>query len=204
MLEDEYQMIISAGESLIKDKGSKFYGYSFPVRDENEVQSRLEEIKSLHPKARHWCYAYRLGNKGENFRANDDGEPSGSAGKPILNTILSFELTMTFVVVVRYFGGTLLGVPGLIKAYKEAAKEALELSEKETRTINKLLKIEYDFEDTNPVMQAVKKLDLNIKEQTFETRCGLICEVRLSYIDKLKEELRDYWAVEIVAFDEPN
>lgn len=194
---DEYQTIISSEESLFKDKGSKFHGYSFPVMSEEDIKVRLDEVKIKHPKARHHCYAYRLGYTGENYRANDDGEPSGSAGKPILNTLISLELTNTLVVVVRYFGGTLLGVPGLINAYKEATKEALQISEKEVRTINSLVMIEYDFDQTNAVMQMIKKLELTVKEQTFDSRCGIVLEVRNSFIEKIREELKDLWTITI-------
>lgn len=195
--EDEYKTIIQPTESLFKDKGSKFFGFAFPVQNEDKIKENLEYIKALHPKARHHCYAYKLGTDDTNFRANDDGEPSGSAGKPILNTIQSFELTDILVVVVRYFGGTLLGVPGLIHAYKEATREALEIAEIETKTINKLVLIRYDFADTNAVMQLVKKLDLSVKEQLYDTRCGLILDVRLSLINTIRESLIDNWNVTV-------
>lgn len=199
---DEYQTLITRGESLFKDKGSKFFGYAFPVAGEEEVKDLLEEVKALHPKARHHCYAWRLGYRGENYRANDDGEPSGSAGKPILNALISREVTFTLVIVVRYFGGTLLGVPGLIHAYKEAAAQALEVTEKEIRTINTLVRIDYDFDQTNAVMQLIKKLNLTVKEQTFDERCGILLEVRNSYIEKIREELKDFWTVRVIVPDE--
>lgn len=195
---DEYRTLITSGESLFKDKGSKFFGYAFPVADEEEIRKMLEEIRALHPKARHHCYAWRLGYEGENYRANDDGEPSGSAGKPILNALLSADVTFTLVIVVRYFGGTLLGVPGLIHAYKEAAAEALAVTGKEVRTINTLVRLDYDFEQTNAVMQLIKKLNLTVKEQVFEQRCGIWLEVRNSYIEKIQEELKDYWTISVV------
>ncbi|MFS0491475.1 IMPACT family protein [Leadbetterella byssophila] len=194
---DEYQTLTSTAESLIKEKGSKFFGYAFPIADEEEVKIYVEELKALHPKARHHCYAFRLGYKGEIFRANDDGEPSGSAGKPILNAILSAELTNTLVVVVRYFGGTLLGVPGLIQAYKESSVLALAEAEKEIRTINTEVRIDYDFPQTNVVMQLVKKLELRVKEQVFEERAGIILEVRLSLVDEIKKALEEYWTVKV-------
>lgn len=198
---DEYQTLLTRGESLFKDKGSRFFGYAFAVADEEEVKRILEEMKGVHPKARHHCYAYRLGYRGENYRSNDDGEPSGSAGKPILNALLSADVTFTLVIVVRYFGGTLLGVSGLIHAYKEAAAEALEVTEKEVRTINTLVRIDYDFDRTNAVMQLIKKLNLTVKEQIFEERCGIWLEVRNSYIEKIREELKDFWTVRVVIPD---
>jgi len=194
---DEYQTLITTGESLFKDKGSKFFGYAFPVADEEEIKRILEEVRGLHPKARHHCFAWRLGYEGENYRANDDGEPSGSAGKPILNALISCEVTFALVIVVRYFGGTLLGVPGLIHAYKQAAAEALAVTEKEVRTMNTPVRIDYDFEQTNAVMQLIKKLNLTVKEQTFEERCGVVLEVRNAYIEKIREELRDFWTIRI-------
>lgn len=198
---DEYQTLTTRGESLFKDKGSKFFGYAFPVAAEEEVKEILEKVKALHPKARHHCYAWRLGYQGENYRANDDGEPSGSAGKPILNAIISRDVTFALVIVVRYFGGTLLGVPGLIHAYKEAAEEALEATGKEIRTINTLVRIDYDFDQTNAVMQLIKKLNLTVKDQTFDERCGILLEVRNSYIEKIREELKDFWTVRVLVPD---
>ena len=199
---DEYCTLTTSGESLFKDKGSKFFGYAFPVSNEEDIKAVLEEVKALHPKARHHCFGWRLGYRGEHYRANDDGEPSGSAGKPILNALLSAEVTFALVVVVRYFGGTLLGVPGLIHAYREAAAEALAMTEKEVKTINTRVRIDYDFEHTNAVMQLVKKLNLTVKEQVFEQRCGIWLEVRNSYIEKIREELKDYWTIGVMAPDQ--
>jgi len=194
---DEFKTLKSSSKGLFKDKGSKFFAYAFPIHNEGDVRFYLENVKTDHPKARHACYAYKIGIDETNFRANDDGEPPGSAGKPILNTITSFDLTDTFVVVIRYFGGTLLGVSGLINAYKEAAKDALSLAEIETKTINSFVKISYDFDQTNAVMQMVRKLELTVKEQTFDNRCGIILDVRNSYIDKIKEAMKEYWSLEI-------
>lgn len=195
MQSDEYQALTGSGEGLFKDKGSKFFGFAFPVEDEDEVKIQLEEIKSLHAKARHHCYAYRIGPEGENYRANDDGEPSGSAGKPILNSLLSNELTNSLVIVSRYFGGTLLGVPGLINAYKSAANLALEEAPKQFFTINDTIKIEYDFNHTNVIMQMIKKYDLNVLEQTYEERSGIILEIRKSLVEIIKEELKEFWTL---------
>lgn len=194
---DEYKTLKSSTEGLFKDKGSKFFAYAFPIQNEEDVRFYLENVKAEHPKARHACFAYKLGIDETYFRANDDGEPSGSAGKPILNTITSFELANTLVIVIRYFGGTLLGVPGLINAYKEATKEALSIAEIEIKTINSLVKISYDFDQTNAIMQMVRKLELTVKEQTYNNRCGIILDVRNSYIGKIREELKEYWSLEI-------
>ena len=194
---DEYLTLKGPGEGLFKDKGSKFFGYAFPVAEEEQIKRVLDEVRALHPKARHHCYAWRLGTEGENYRSNDDGEPSGSAGKPILNALLSAEITFALVIVVRYFGGTLLGVPGLIHAYRESAAAALSQAEKEVRTVDIPVRIDYDFDQTNVVMQVIKKMDLTVKGQFYEERSGLLLEVRKSYLPKIKEELRDFWRVKV-------
>ena len=140
---DKYQTIANPAEGFFKDRGSKFIAYAYPVDSESDWQERLAEVRQLHPKARHWCYAYRLGTDGNNFRANDDGEPSGTAGKPILGRIDSFELVNVMVVVVRYFGGTLLGASGLIHAYKEATADALKGAEIIEKTVFILIRAFY-------------------------------------------------------------
>ena len=124
-----YHTLAAPAEAEFKDKGSRFIAYAYPVRSAEDVKNHVERQRQAHHKARHWCYAYRLGTDGLQFRANDDGEPSGSAGRPILGQIDSFAVTDTLIIVVRYFGGTLLGVPGLIHAYKTAAAEALKAAE---------------------------------------------------------------------------
>ena len=148
----------------------------------------LEEIKKLHPKARHHCFAYRIGTDDTNFRAFDDGEPSGSAGKPILNVLLSKNLRNVFVVVVRYFGGTLLGVPGLINAYKMATQEALDKARLEEKTINETLQLSFDIAHMNEVMRIIKKHELNIISQDYSTQYLLHVEVRLSLLGEVRGE----------------
>lgn len=187
-ISDTYFTISEPTESLFKDKGSKFHGYAFPVEDEEEVKVYLDEIKKLHPKARHHCFAYRIGTDDTNFRAFDDGEPSGSAGKPILNVLLSKNLRNVFVVVVRYFGGTLLGVPGLIHAYKMATQEALELAHLEEKTINETLQLSFDIAHMNDVMRIIKKYELNIVSQDYTTQYILNVEVRLSLLEVVRGE----------------
>lgn len=188
---DTYFTISAPSEGLFKDKGSKFFGYAFPAEDEEEVKVYLEEIKKQHPKARHHCYAYRLGTDDLNFRANDDGEPSGSAGKPILNVLLSKSLRNVFVVVVRYFGGTLLGVPGLINAYKSATEEALAEAKLEEKTINETLQLSFDIAHMNDVMRIIKKYELNIVSQDYTTQYILTIEVRLSLLEEVREEVEE-------------
>ena len=194
---DTYSILTQKGEGLFKDKGSKFYAFALPFSSEDELKQSLEEIKSIHPKARHYCYAYRIGSRGDIYRANDDGEPSGSAGKPILNVLLSNQLTNTLVVVVRYFGGTLLGVPGLIHAYKEATKLALETAEREEKTINDTFEIVFGFEQMNEVMRIVKEYQVKIIEQVFHETWGLIFEIRQSQAPLVVQKLTDIYGVHL-------
>ncbi|AWW00671.1 IMPACT family protein [Arcticibacterium luteifluviistationis] len=196
-ISDTYFTISKPSVSLFKDKGSKFYGFAFPVADEDDVKFHLDEAKKLHPKARHHCFAYRLGINDDNFRAYDDGEPSGSAGKPILNVLLSQNLRNVFIVVVRYFGGTLLGVPGLINAYKMASIEALDEVKLEERTINESLQLSFNIQYMNEVMRIIKKYELNILSQDYTDKYILTIEVRLSLLEEVKEAVLDLRFVEL-------
>ncbi len=189
---DTYKTIANTTEGEFRDRGSKFIAYACEVRNEEEVKERLVEVKATHPKARHHCYAYQLGMENDRYRANDDGEPSGSAGLPILNAIKSAEITDVLVVVVRYFGGTLLGVSGLINAYKMATAEALQHAEIVEKTVNKLLHIRFDYSQMNDVMQFIKLHDITIKEQTYDTKSGLILDIRLSLIPVLTTEFEGF------------
>lgn len=148
----------------LKEKGSKFISYAYPVLDEDDVKKRLEEVRTLHPKATHHCYAFRLGLKGENYRANDDGEPSGSAGLPIYNQLLGHDVTNILLVVVRYYGGTKLGVGGLVKIYKESAKEILGSAEMITKELEKILILEFDFSHQNQVFTILNKYNAKVLE----------------------------------------
>lgn len=197
-LNDAYKTISKPTEGEFRDRGSKFIAYAFEVKDEEEVKEQLEEVKRIHPKARHFCYAYQLGLDEDRYRANDDGEPSGSAGLPILNTIKSFEITDALIVVVRYFGGTLLGVSGLINAYKSAAIEALSTAKVIEKTVNKLIHIRFEYPQMNDIMQFVKTHDITIKEQTYDTKSGLILDIRLSLVPALKEAFAGFDGVEII------
>ena len=168
---DSYFSISQPAEGLYKDKGSKFIGYVFPVKELDNIKEQINSLKELHPKARHVCYAYRLGFSPEEARSNDDGEPSGSAGKPILNTILSANLHYTLVAVVRYFGGTLLGVPGLIHAYKEASLAAL--AESNIIEIEPMIELElrFTYPQMNEVMKVIKKYPILITAQEVNNDC---------------------------------
>lgn len=166
-----FKTISTSTESLFKDRGSKFFGYAFPVANAAEVKRCLEEVKNTHSSARHFCYAYQLGPEGDDYRANDDGEPNGSAGLPILNQIKSKEVTNTFVVVVRYFGGTKLGVSGLINAYKEAAKEALEKCKIVTRVPMSMMSIQFPHSSIGSVERLIRQHGWTIKNQEFGMDC---------------------------------
>lgn len=178
LFEDTYKTIKSPVEGLFKDRGSKFLAYAYPIEHENEVKSLVENLKKEHFKAVHHCYAYRLGLDRNNFRVNDDGEPSGTAGRPILNTLLSQDITNILVVVVRYFGGTLLGVPGLINAYKSATVEALAVAEIYEKTVNDVYNVSFDFVQMNDVMKVVKEFSLKIRNQTYDNQCTMELEFR--------------------------
>ncbi len=180
MKKDTYKTLQSAGTGEFKDRGSKFLGYAFPVAHEADCQEHVEALRKAHPKARHYCYAYRLGLDGNHFRANDDGEPGGTAGRPILGQIDSFELTNVLVVVVRYFGGTLLGTSGLINAYKLAAAEALQQSEKIEKTVAEVYRLTFDYALMSQVMNALKKTELEMVQQDFGATAAVDIAIRQS------------------------
>lgn len=176
---DTYKTITKASEEvLFKDKNSKFFGYAYPISSEEEVKLYLEVLKKQHYQARHWCYAYQIGTETIKYRANDDGEPSNSAGAPIYGQIQSYNITNVLIVVVRYYGGVKLGVGGLINAYRTGAKLALEASNIEERTINidYLITCEYDL--MNKVMRVIKEKNLNIINQKLELNCQITISVR--------------------------
>ncbi|HWW37949.1 YigZ family protein [Pedobacter sp.] len=189
LFEDTYNTIEQSSEGLFKDKGSKFIGYAYPISSEDEVKSILLSLRSEHAKARHFCWALRLSPDRSVFRLNDDGEPSGTAGRPILNTLLSADLTNILVVVVRYFGGTLLGVPGLINAYKNATIDALDHAVKIQKTVNDLYRITFDYLSMNDVMKVIKDEDLAVKQQSFDTNCSMDIEIRKLKLNKVIDRL---------------
>lgn len=185
LFDDTYRTIATPSEGLYKDKGSKFIAYAYPLKSEAEVKEYIALAKAQHPKARHHCWAYRLTTDRSVFRINDDGEPSGTAGRPILNTLLSQDVTYVLVVVARYFGGTLLGVPGLIHAYKTATQEALAAAEIVERTVNDLYLVSFDYPQMNDVMRVVKEEELAIVRQAFEIRCELEVEIRRRRVERV-------------------
>ncbi|HHB77868.1 MAG TPA: YigZ family protein [Saprospiraceae bacterium] len=162
-----YQTITAPSEGVYKEKGSKFIAYAFPIHSREEAMERLQEVKKWHIKARHHCFAWRLGYTGDLFRAADDGEPSGTAGKPILGQIDKFNLTNVMVVVVRYFGGTLLGTSGLIRSYREATADAFAKAEIKKYPILDVYRISFGYDLMSQTMSAVKKSGLKIIKQEF-------------------------------------
>lgn len=188
---DTFLTIKEPSEGEYKEKGSKFIACAFQVRTEDEVKERLEELRKKYYDARHHCYAYQLGQNGELWRANDDGEPNHSAGTPILNQIKSFNLTDVLVVVVRYFGGTKLGVSGLINAYKTSTFEALSVAEIEEKIITQILSFSFDYLGMNEVMKLIKDYDLEILDQEFTNTCQMKLAVRLKVLEEVEAKLND-------------
>lgn len=182
-IQDSYKSVASHSEGLFKDNGSRFIAHAYPVETEEEIKAIVDSLKKEYHDARHHCYAYRLGHLGDKFRANDDGEPSGSAGRPILGQIDSAGLSDILVVVVRYFGGIKLGIPGLIRAYKTSTLDALEQAEIVEKIAGKWFKVEFGYMAMNSVMKILKDMDLVQRNQEFSNSCSLETRVRLSLID---------------------
>ncbi len=191
LFEDTYKTIDKPSEGIFRDKGSKFIAYTYPIRNENEIKDILTRLRNDHPKARHWCYAYRLSPDRTIFRVNDDGEPSGSAGRPILNTLLSNDLTDILAVVVRYFGGTLLGIPGLINAYKTATQEAISQAEIVEKTLKDVYELRFGYNQMNDIMRIIKEEELTVLKQEFDNQCRMEVGIRKikvnAVIDKLQQ-----------------
>lgn len=177
-MEDLYKTIKTVAEGLYKEKGSKFISLAYPVYTEEEIKSILVDIRTKYYDARHHCYAYRLGADKKRFRANDDGEPSSTAGKPILGQILSADLTNILIVVVRYFGGIKLGVSGLIQAYKEAAADVIAHADIIEKTENCLLRIRFDYRVINEVMKVIKEEEPEVVAREFELECRMTLSIR--------------------------
>ena len=189
LFEDTYYTINDTAEGIFRDKGSKFIAYAYPFKDENKLKEIIAELKSLHPKARHHCWAYRLSPDRSVFRVNDDGEPSGTAGRPIVNALLSKDVTNILVVVVRYFGGTLLGVPGLINAYKTATQEALEAATIVEKTVNDVYQIDFEYLAMNDVMRVIKDENLTVLEQQFDNACTMTVEMRKMQVNAFVQKM---------------
>lgn len=194
--EDIYHTIETAVSNILfKDKNSKFIGYAYPITSENEVKPIIEQLKKEHFNARHWCYAYQIGTTLKKYRANDDGEPNNSAGTPIYGQIQSFNLTNILIIVVRYFGGTKLGVSGLINAYKTCAELTINESTIIERNIQTLFQIDFEYPLMNKVMRVIKENNLEIINQTMELKCVFIIATRKSNTEKINEILRNFFGI---------
>ena len=189
IIKDSYLSVSAPAEGLFKDNGSRFISLAYPVESEEEVKDIVAELKKKYHDARHHCYAYRLGYLGDKFRANDDGEPSGSAGCPILGQIDSRGLSDTLVVVVRYFGGIKLGIPGLIRAYKTSTADALDKAGSVGKIAGRWFNVNFGYEEMNKVMKVLKDMDLKQKDQDFGTTCSLKSWVRLSQVEDFLKRL---------------
>ena len=195
---DQYKTIKKPSlEVIFKDRGSKFLGYAFPISSDKEVSPIISQLKDNHHKARHWCYAWRLGVEKVSFRVNDDGEPNNSAGNPIYGQILSFDLTNVLIVVVRYFGGTKLGVGGLINAYKTSAKLALEASEIIQKTIDVNFELRFDYVNMNKVMRLIKERNINIVRQEMNMNCNFEISIRKKDAERIKSAFENLRCVQI-------
>ncbi len=190
LFSDTYLTIEKPTEAIFKDKGSKFLAYAYPVENDQQIKEILTQLKKEHHTANHHCYAYRLGADKMNFRANDDGEPSNTAGKPILGQIQSHDLTNILIVVVRYFGGTLLGVSGLINAYKNSAAEVIKVSAIIEKQILFNYTIHFYFEHLNDVMKLLKQLDCKITNQQFDNNCEMSFSIRKANSEQCEEKLK--------------
>ncbi|WP_452603374.1 IMPACT family protein [Pontimicrobium sp. MEBiC06410] len=201
---DTYKTIITPSEeTLFKDKNSKFYGYAFPISTEEDVKTNIDALKKQHHSARHWCYAYQLGTEANaiKYRANDDGEPSNSAGMPIYGQIQSYDVTNVLIVVVRYFGGVKLGVGGLINAYRTGAQLALEASAIVERTINIEFLITFDYANMNKVMRVIKEKNINIIAQKLELNCQITISVRKKKASEIEAIFNTLYKVDIKTLD---
>ena len=199
MFEDSYKTIAKPAEGSYSEKRSKFLAYAFPVQNEQEVKQRLAEIQKKHWDARHHCYAYILGPHKDAYRLNDNGEPSGTAGRPIYGQLLSKDLTNTLVIVVRYFGGIKLGVSGLQNAYKVAAKEALDTAVIEERTIQEQYRVVFEYVKMNDIMQILKDPEIQVLDRQSDMRCTYTISVRQREADRVTAALRKVAMTEVTA-----
>jgi uncharacterized YigZ family protein len=198
LFDDTYTTITQPTEGIFRDRGSKFLAFAYPLSSDSEIKPIVAHLKAEHPKANHHCWAIRLGIDRSVFRVNDDGEPSGTAGRPILNTLLSKNITNVLVVVVRYFGGTLLGVPGLINAYKAATEAALTEAQVIEKTVNDIYTITFDYLQMNDVMRIIKDEQLQIIEQRSELNCDIRFSVRKTQVEQVMSKLNKVSGVKVV------
>ncbi|MDD3739735.1 MAG: YigZ family protein [Bacteroidales bacterium] len=199
---DKYKTIEDCSEGFYSDKGSKFLAFAYPVKTEGEIKQLLNDTKKKYHDARHYVYAYIIGYKQENYRANDDGEPTNSSGMPVLGQIRSFGLTNVLIIVVRYFGGTKLGIPGLINAYKSAAKDAIEKAKIVDKSITHRYLISFDYSEMNFVMKLLKDCKAEIKKQDFGEMCKIIIEISISLHEDLVKAISQNIKIKIEDFNE--
>ncbi len=193
----EYKTIASPVENtLLKEKGSKFIGFAYPVNNDEELKTALEKVRTEHPKATHHCYAFRIGLNGENYRANDDGEPSGSAGLPIYNQLLANEITNVLVISVRYYGGTKLGVSGLVKAYKESAKITLEEANIVIKELEIDIEIQFNFNQQNTIFTLLSKFDAKIINFDSQEKASILAKIKLKHKEDIAETLANMQFIE--------
>lgn len=193
---DTYRTIKDSSRGIFKDKGSKFLAFAYPVVTEAEIKLLVDHLRKEYFDARHHCYAYRLGAEKLMFRANDDNEPSGTAGKPILGQIVSNDLTNILIVVVRYFGGTLLGTTGLINAYRNASADAITNATIVEKQVFAVYQLSFDYQHVNYVMKIVKDYDLSIFDQNFELTCSLKVKFRLSMVESMLQKFSPLYGIE--------
>jgi len=198
MFDDTYHTISDQAEGLYKEKGSKFIGLAFPVKKEEEVKVILAKLRKEYYDARHHCYAYVLGFDKSAYRYNDDGEPSGTAGRPIFGQIQSKDLTNILIVVIRYFGGIKLGVSGLINAYRSSASDALNHADIRSLTVNDIYELSYEYPLMNEVMRVVKDENLKVIEQDFQISCKLTFQVRKNFSNRIYERFSKIHGVKII------
>jgi uncharacterized YigZ family protein len=189
MNSDTYKTITLSSQGLYKEKGSRFISFAIPVSDHDEIKTIIDKIRKEHHEARHHCYAYMIGHERTLWRVNDDGEPSGTAGRPILGQINSYCLTNILIVVSRYFGGTLLGVSGLINAYRSAAASAIQNAELVEKTLQEYYEITYPYISMNDVMRILKEENLGQSQQSFDLECRLLLNFRVSVREKVLNRL---------------
>lgn len=196
-MRDTYNTIITPTEEILyKEKGSKFYAYAFPMTDSNEVSELIAPLRKKHPKANHHCYAWKIGPGENNYRANDDGEPSHSAGDPILGQINAYDLSDILVVVTRIFGGTKLGVGGLIHAYRESAQLALEQAQIVERVITNDIKLNFEYPQMSQVMRFIDEHSYQIKKQELTAHCNIVIAVPLNEIEQAMNKIKTMYPVQ--------
>jgi uncharacterized YigZ family protein len=203
MENDSYKTILKPSEeTLFKDRNSKFFGYAFPVLHEEDVKDCLEELKKKHHTARHFCYAYQIGIEEIKYRANDDGEPNNSAGMPIYGQIQSFEVTNILIVSVRYFGGTKLGVGGLINAYKTSAQLTLETSTIVEKTIDIYYQLNFEYDMMNKVMRIIKEKNITLENQKMELACEFVISIRKKEAESIFEIFENLYKVDVKTIEQ--